>query len=114
MAKRENTQAAAKRRDQIANLSRRLKQLQQHERECKRRAAQATRRVRETQTQLDGLRGHVSNNGAGTVSVAEAAELLGKSTKTIYRWVNTGELRAHYVGHSVLIPKRAVEKLLRG
>jgi excisionase family DNA binding protein len=44
------------------------------------------------------------------LSVTRAARLLGKSTDTIYRWLNAGRLSARKVGGRWLIYRDSVEK----
>lgn len=47
-----------------------------------------------------------------TLSVAEAAELLGISRGTAYECVRTGEIPSVNFGRRVLIPRRRLEALL--
>lgn len=42
-------------------------------------------------------------------SVAEVAEILGKSPKTIRHWISCGELRATKIGGAILIPKHVID-----
>jgi excisionase family DNA binding protein len=48
------------------------------------------------------------------VTVKEAAGILGRNTKTIYDAIARGEIPAIRIGHLVLIPRPAFERLLRG
>ena len=49
-----------------------------------------------------------------TVTVSEAAELLGISRAHAYECVRTGELPSVSLGRRVVIPRRALELLLAG
>jgi excisionase family DNA binding protein len=49
-----------------------------------------------------------------TVSVAEAAHLLGTSRELIYRAIVRGEIPAVRVGARRLVPRWVLEALLRG
>lgn len=45
-------------------------------------------------------------------SVEEVAETLGVSTKTVYRHLRSGRIRARKLGSLWLVPKREIESLL--
>lgn len=47
-----------------------------------------------------------------TLSVTEAARLLGVDRATLYRSLAAGDLESFRVGRRILIPSRAVEDLL--
>lgn len=47
-----------------------------------------------------------------TISVSEAAEMLGVSRSTAYECVRTGQLRAVRIGRRVVVPKEAIAELL--
>ena len=47
-----------------------------------------------------------------TVSVAEACEMTGLSSSTIYRLFERGELKRHKIGTKVLIKVADIEKLI--
>lgn len=49
-----------------------------------------------------------------TVTVAEAAEMLGISRSSAYKCVRTGELRALRLGRRLVVPRAALEELLAG
>jgi len=49
-----------------------------------------------------------------TLSVDEAAQVLGISRTTAYECVRTGELRAVRLGRRLVIPKAAIADLLAG
>lgn len=48
-----------------------------------------------------------------TVSVTEAARLLGIGRGTAYECVRTGEIPSIRLGRRIVIPKRALEALLK-
>ncbi len=50
----------------------------------------------------------------GTVTVAEAAKLLGISRNSAYRAVSVGEIPSIRLGHRLVIPKAALERMLEG
>lgn len=49
-----------------------------------------------------------------TLSVAEAAEMLGVSTRTGYRMVDAGEIPAIRIGRSLRVPADWVDQVLAG
>lgn len=49
-----------------------------------------------------------------TLSVTEAAELLGIGRGTAYECVRTGELPSIKLGRRIVIPKRALQALIDG
>ncbi len=54
------------------------------------------------------------NDNRLTLSVAEAAVLLGIGRGTAYECVRTGELPSIRLGGRIVIPKRALETLVNG
>jgi excisionase family DNA binding protein len=49
-----------------------------------------------------------------TVGVAEAAEQLGVSRRSAYKAAHSGELPCIKIGKRLLVPRRALERLLDG
>jgi len=49
-----------------------------------------------------------------TVTVEEAAEMLGISRSSAYECVHRGELRALRLGRRLVVPRTALEELLGG
>ena len=49
-----------------------------------------------------------------TVTVEEAAEMLGISRSSAYECVHRGELRALRLGRRLVVPRSALEELLGG
>lgn len=47
-----------------------------------------------------------------TLTVAEAAALLGISRRLVYDAINRGELRAISIGRRLVIPRVAIEEIL--
>lgn len=47
-----------------------------------------------------------------TVTVAEAAEVLGISRRLVYDAINRNELRAISIGRRLVIPRAEIERLL--
>lgn len=47
-----------------------------------------------------------------TVSVAQAAALLGLSKDTVYRAINRGDLAAIKFGRAVQIPRHVIDRLI--
>lgn len=47
-----------------------------------------------------------------TVTVAEAAEILGISRRLVYDAINRNELRAISIGRRLVIPRAEIERLL--
>ncbi len=45
------------------------------------------------------------------ISVREAAEVLGVSQKTVYRWINDGRLSSHRLGGQYFLEKSEVTNL---
>lgn len=54
----------------------------------------------------------MTDPAAVTMSVPEAAALLGVHASTIYRAVDRGELTAIRIGRCVQIPRHVVERLI--
>jgi putative resolvase len=46
------------------------------------------------------------------LSLSEVAQLLGKSERTIRRWVKSGKLKAYKPGRDYLIPESAIRELI--
>ena len=49
-----------------------------------------------------------------SLSVAEAAAAVSRSSTTINRWIHSGKLHAFRMGYNVRIPVAEVERLVRG
>jgi excisionase family DNA binding protein len=47
-------------------------------------------------------------------SLSEVARILGKSERTVRRWIKLGTLRAYKPGRDYLIPESALRELLEG
>ncbi|WP_027186730.1 helix-turn-helix domain-containing protein [Desulfovibrio cuneatus] len=47
------------------------------------------------------------------LSVAETAEFLGLSTKTIFRWIERGDIQATKLGKVYRIQRAEIDRLLR-
>ncbi|WP_353057971.1 helix-turn-helix domain-containing protein [Propionimicrobium sp. PCR01-08-3] len=47
-----------------------------------------------------------------TVTVEEAARMIGIGRSAAYRLVRTGELRSVRIGHRIVIPLKAIDELL--
>ena len=45
-------------------------------------------------------------------TISEVAKITGKTTKTIYSWVESGNLPSKRIGKSVLVPKSALNAAL--
>lgn len=45
------------------------------------------------------------------LSLAQACEILGKSERTLYRWIKSGKLRAYKPGRDYEIPESAIREL---
>lgn len=54
----------------------------------------------------------ISPTQAQTMSVEDAAKILGISRGSAYAAVNAGEIPALRIGHRLLIPRQALEALL--
>lgn len=50
--------------------------------------------------------------GRGLMTVADAAEALDVNRKTVYRWIEDGEIRAVMKGGALRIPNSEVKQLL--
>jgi excisionase family DNA binding protein len=48
------------------------------------------------------------------LSLAEVAQLLDKSERTIRRWIKAGKLRAYRPGRDYIIPESAIKELIEG
>jgi excisionase family DNA binding protein len=46
------------------------------------------------------------------LSVAEASKIFSVSEKTVRRWIDAGELRAHRLGRAVRISEEAIRSFL--
>lgn len=57
---------------------------------------------------------HVSGPEVLTLTVSEAARVLGVSRSTAYECVRTGQLRAVRLGRRLVVPRSAIEELLAG
>lgn len=53
-----------------------------------------------------------AHNAKQTISVREAAHILGLGNRSIYNAVSRGEIPSIRVGRRLLIPKKAIERLL--
>ena len=58
----------------------------------------------------------MTNNAAArqTYTVAEVAKILGIGRNTAYESCRAGEIRTIRVGGRILIPRQAIDELLRG
>jgi len=45
------------------------------------------------------------------LSLAEACEVLGKSERTLYRWIKSGKLKAYKPGRDYEIPESAIQEM---
>ncbi len=64
-----------------------------------------------TDTELTGG-GELMNDERLTITVAEAAKLLGISRGTAYECVRTGQIPSVSFGRRVLVPRRRLEAML--
>jgi excisionase family DNA binding protein len=55
-----------------------------------------------------------SNDMGRTMSVAEAAEILGIGRNAAYEAVKTGQIPAIKIGKRILVPRAALDRLLAG
>jgi excisionase family DNA binding protein len=65
--------------------------------------------------QIASMLNHISPSQGGKLahSVAETAEILGISTRSIHRLLDRGLLRASKALRKILIPRLEIEKFLR-
>ena len=67
---------------------------------------------RENDTPTDSTKPEVDPSGRATVTVTEAAHVLGVSRSTAYELVHAGTLPALRLGRRIVVPTRALEELL--
>lgn len=48
------------------------------------------------------------------VSVKEAAEMFSVTKRTVFRWIESGQIKAIKIGGTVRIPDEEIERLKRG
>lgn len=48
------------------------------------------------------------------VSVKEAAEMFSVTKRTVFRWIENGQIKAIKIGGTVRIPEEEIDRLKRG
>ena len=57
---------------------------------------------------------NIENGGDYLVTVKQAAEIFFLLLRTIFRWIESGQIKAIKIGGTVRIPDEEIERLKRG
>lgn len=57
---------------------------------------------------------NIENGGDYLVTVKQAAEIFSVTKRTIFRWIESGQIKAIKIGGTVRIPDEEIERLKRG
>ena len=57
---------------------------------------------------------NIENGGDYLVTVKQAAEIFPVTKRTIFRWIESGQIKAIKIGGTVRIPDEEIERLKRG